>query len=176
MGEVLRDGQRIGIRFVRRLAHPAERVWAALTESEQLRYWLPCDIVGERRAGADIELPFWPAQVEKYGLEQTSLPGMIEVWEPPAVFQWTWGGDVVRFELHGTPDGTTLTFTTWLQSSDPDEAAAVAGGYHVCLDELRLLLDTGSAPPLVDSDERVSALQAAYGRSISGRQSRSGRD
>ena len=162
MGEVLRDGQRIGMRFVRQLAHPVEKVWAALTESDQLRHWMPCDIVGERRAGADIILSFWPAQVEKYQLQETSLPGTIEVWEPPVVFQWTWGGDVVRFELASTTTGTTLTFTTWLESTARGDAASVAGGYHVCLDALRLLLDTGSAPPLVDGDERVHELEAAY--------------
>ena len=72
MGEVLRDGERVGLRFVRRFAHPVERVWAAITESDQLRFWMPCDIVGERRAGADVTLPFWPAAVEKYQLEETT--------------------------------------------------------------------------------------------------------
>ena len=74
MGEVLRDGERVGLRFVRRFAHPVERVWSAITESDQLQFWMPCDIVGERRAGADIKLPFWPAQVEKYQLEETASP------------------------------------------------------------------------------------------------------
>ncbi len=31
-------------------------------------------------------------------------------------------------------------------------AANTAAGYHVCLDHLVELLDTGSAPPLVDAD------------------------
>ena len=66
------DGQ-VGLRYVRRLAHPPEKVWRALTESEHLRHWLPCDIVGERRAGAPIELPFWPEHVESYGIEDPVL-------------------------------------------------------------------------------------------------------
>ena len=52
LGELVRDGERVGLRFVRVYPHPVERVWRALTESDQLRYWLPCDIVGERRPGA----------------------------------------------------------------------------------------------------------------------------
>ena len=71
MGEVLRDGERVGLRYARRFAHPVERVWSAITESDQLQFWMPCDIVGERRAGADIKLPFWPAAVEKYELDET---------------------------------------------------------------------------------------------------------
>ena len=37
MGEVLRDGERVGLRYVRRFSHPVERVWSALTESDQLQ-------------------------------------------------------------------------------------------------------------------------------------------
>ena len=48
-GELIREGERAGLRYVRRYPHPAERVWRAITESDQLRYWMPCDIVGERR-------------------------------------------------------------------------------------------------------------------------------
>jgi len=167
MGEVLRDGERLGLRFVRHLPHPVERVWRAITESDQLRNWMPCDIVGERRAGSEIELPFWPAQVEKYQIEETTLRGRIEVWEPPAVFQWTWGDDVLRFELQDQSGETMLIFTTWLESSDPEEAAGAAGGYHVCLDELGVLLDIGSTPPLVDKDDDARRLQDHYAERLS---------
>ena len=166
MGEVLRDGHRIGLRFVRHFSHPLERVWSALTESDQLRHWMPCDIVGERRAGADVELPFWPAQVARYQLEETSVRGRIEVWEPPQIFQWTWGGDVLRFELERSDGETTLTFTTWLESPDPDGAVSAAGGYHVCLSQLGVLLDTGAAPPLVDRDSEARGLQDAYAEQL----------
>jgi uncharacterized protein YndB with AHSA1/START domain len=166
MGEVLHDGVRIGLRYVRRFDHPVERVWSAITESEQLRFWMPCDIVGERRAGADIKLPFWPAQVEKYQLEETTLTGRIEVWDPPTVFQWSWSGDILRFELRRSNGGTTMTFTTWLESPDLDVAAGAAGGYHVCLSALQALLDTGSAPPLVDSDEAARRLQSEYAKQL----------
>lgn len=167
MGEVLRDGMRIGLRFVRRFPHPVRRVWSALTESDQLRYWMPCDILGERSTGAEITLSFWPAQVERYQLEEEAvLTGRIEAWEPPHLFQWTWGGDVLRFELQPDGDSTTLTFTTWLESPDRDGAASAAGGYHVCLDELATLLDTGSAAPLTEKDEAARHLQAEYAKQL----------
>lgn len=162
LGEVIRDAERTGLRFVRRLDHPVERVWAAITESEGLRAWLPCDIVGERRAGAAIELPFWPAQVEKYEIAEPVLSGRIEVWDPPRVFQWTWGGDVLRFELEPDDHATTLRFTTWLETADPDPMRKKAAGYHVCLQALAIWLDTGSAGPLTDSDHLVHDLEATY--------------
>ena len=153
------------VRFERHLAHPREKVWRALTESEHLAHWMPCDIVGERRAGAEIELPFWPAQVERWGIETPTLPGVINVWEPPAVFEWRWSTDLLRWELDEVDGGTRLRLTTWV-GPDGNDAANKAAGYHVCLDHLIELLDTGTAPPLVDADP--SALEASYRAGIPG--------
>ena len=40
--------------FTRRLAHPREKVWRAVSEPEHLAAWYPQEIVGERRAGAPL--------------------------------------------------------------------------------------------------------------------------
>lgn len=50
------------LEFVRRLAHPMERVWRALTEREHLLSWMPCDIIGDRREpdGDHTELTLRP--------------------------------------------------------------------------------------------------------------------
>ena len=151
LGEVLRDGDTIGLRYVRQLAHPPERVWRAITESDQLRHWLPTDIVGERRAGASIQLPFWPDLVDKYEIADDTLTGRILTWDPPRTFSWMWDRDTLIFELHPTDTGTRLVFTTWVvdTTAGVDKTAA---GYHVCLDQLALLVDTGSAPRFVDQD------------------------
>jgi uncharacterized protein YndB with AHSA1/START domain len=160
LAQYLRDGERPALRFERQLAHPPEKVWRALTESEHLQHWLPTDIVGDRRAGATIELPFWPAHVEKYAIPVASMPGRITVWDPPSVFEWEWATDLVRFELTPDGDGTTLVLTTWLsdEGGDPGNTAA---GYHVCLDNLVELLDTGAvSTPLVDVS--VTELEQQY--------------
>jgi uncharacterized protein YndB with AHSA1/START domain len=157
MATVLRDGDRVGLRYHRPLRHPPEKVWRAITESTNLRHWLPCDIVGERRAGADIELPFWPDQVETYELEQPVLTGRILTWEPTSVFEWTWEGDVLRFELAPRGGGTDLTFTTWF--ADPDVAGGAGAGYHICLDHLARLLDGDTGRALTDPVVRTDVEQ-----------------
>lgn len=167
LGSIARDGDGYVVRFERRLHHPRGKVWRAITESEHLAHWMPCDIVGERRSGADIELPFWPAHVEKYGRDSTpTLAGRIEVWDPPAVFEWWWSTDRLRWELDEIDNGTLLRFTTWL-GPDGHGAANTAAGYHVCLANLIDLLDTGGAPPLVDADvvpfEQVYSAQVTDG-------------
>ena len=59
-------------------------------------------------------------------------------------------------------DGTELTFTTW--PADPDLAGAVssAAGYHICLTELTMLLERGSAPPMTEIDAIVFRFEEAY--------------
>jgi uncharacterized protein YndB with AHSA1/START domain len=160
MGTVLNDDGRWGVRYERTLRHPPEKVWRALTESEHLRHWMPTDIVGERRAGAPIELPFWPAQVERYTIEEPVLHGEIRVWDPPAVFEWTWDTDVLRWELTPTDEGTLLTFTTRLGDGKADTAWGAAAGYHICLDQLIDLLDDGEVGPL--EDRTVSRWEERY--------------
>lgn len=162
LGELVREGDRSGLRYVRRYPHPVDRVWRAITDSDQLRYWMPCDIVGERAAGAAITLPFWPAHVEKYGIDEPALSGRIEIWEPPRRFAWTWGGDLLIFELSGVDDGTELVFTTWPEDSDLAGIVSTAGGYHICLAELAVLLDDGSAPAMTEVDTIAFRLETTY--------------
>jgi uncharacterized protein YndB with AHSA1/START domain len=69
LGEVLRDEDKWVLRYKRVLRHAPDKVWAALTESDHLRHWMPCDIVGERREGAE-GAAVWPAQVERYAIEE----------------------------------------------------------------------------------------------------------
>ena len=159
LGEVLRDGGRTGLRYVRLLHHAPEKVWRALTESDSLRHWFPTDIVGERVAGTRLSLPFWPEglelastteAIEEMGVDPASFvsAGELQVWDPPHTFEFTWTvddradlSDLLRFELEPTDDGTRLTFTTWL--GGPIGNADTATGWHVCLDELADLLDEG---------------------------------
>jgi hypothetical protein len=75
------------------------------------------------------------------------------------VFEWTWHTDLLRWELAPEGEGTRLTLTTWLGAMGPG-TAKVAAGYHACLANLEQLLDTGSAPPLIDVD--VAPLERRY--------------
>jgi hypothetical protein len=124
---------------------------------------MPCDIVGDRRAGADIDLVFWLDHVERYAIEEPVTHGKILSWDPPRVFEWTWDTDVLRWELEPFEGGTKLTLTSWL-GKDIDVAKDAAAGYHVCLDQLIKLLDTGSTGPLVDAD--VSRWEARYAEAV----------
>jgi len=160
LGEILHDGDRVGLRYERTFRHPIDRVWRALHDSDDLRHWLPVDIVGERAAGATIDLPFWPEVTVKYPEETgpSSLPGRIVTWDPPHLFEWMWDTDELRFELTETTDGCRLVFTTWIDKTPGVEKTAA--GYHVCLHALRTLLDDGIEGSVVDHD--TAAIEARY--------------
>ena len=158
------DGRWV-LRFERSFPHPPQKVWRALTEAGHLRSWFPVDLVGDRRAGAALTLPFWPEVVERYGdrIGETVTHGEILVWEPVSLLEWTWDGDVLRWELSARDGGTDLTLTTWL--GDPDlDATDPAAGYHDCLHRLRQTLDGQS--PSWPAEEEITRLQERYAAAL----------
>lgn len=163
LGTVERDGDKLRLRYERNLAHPPATVWRALTESAGLRHWFPADIVGDRAAGAEVQLPFWPEgaqesmeMLDEAGVDTTdmdpneALPGLIRAFDPPRLFELVWGNpdgeaDVLRFELEPNDGGTRLVFTTWPGEPGPLGHAGTGAGWHSCLDALETLVDTGAA-------------------------------
>lgn len=160
LGEIVRHSNgATSLRFERELARPPERVWRALTESDQLRHWMPCDIVRLREAGAEVTAPFWDDVVAKYGIEDTVLTGRIVTWRLPSTLAWEWDDELLTYQLEPTPTGTQLKLNIDLGSKGPD-VHLVAAGYHICLNQLCALVDTGEAPPFIDADP--SQYEALY--------------
>jgi uncharacterized protein YndB with AHSA1/START domain len=139
------------LRFERHLAQPPEKVWRALTEPEHLAAWFPADMEGERRAGAPLQFPFRDGEGE-------TMDGEMLVYEPPSVLQYRWDVEILRFELHPTPGGCTLTFTSTL--ADVGTGARDAAGWHACLDLLSHHL--AGATPRWTPDGRWAQLHPGY--------------
>lgn len=148
LGVLERHGDRWRLTFVRRLDHPPERVWRAVTEDDGLAAWFPQRIVGARRAGA-------PLRFVTAGDE--SFEGRMLVFDPPSVMELTWGGDVLRIEVVPDGDGTRLTLTDTFM--DQGKAARDAAGWHECLDRLVCALD-GRTP--LPAGERWKAVHPRY--------------
>jgi hypothetical protein len=65
--------------------------------------------------------------------------GEVKEVDPPRRLVFTWGGDMLEFELEPLPDegrgpGCLLRFTAAM--SEDDKVARDAAGWHVCLDRL----------------------------------------
>jgi uncharacterized protein YndB with AHSA1/START domain len=135
LGTLVREGDRWTLTFTRRLPHPQEKVWRAVTEPEHLVVWFPQQIVGARSAGARLRF------VSSGG---EAFEGEMLVFDPPSVMELMWGADRLRIELQRDDSGTLLTLTDTFE--DLGKAARDAAGWHECLDRLVGELD-GKTPP-----------------------------
>jgi uncharacterized protein YndB with AHSA1/START domain len=127
-GTLDRSGEVPRLRYERRLAHPPEKVWAALTEPERLAAWFPTTIEGERTAGARLKFAF----AEEMKIEP--MLGELLRFEPPSLLEFSWGPDTVRFELSPDGEGTVLSLIVGLE--ELGKAARDGAGWHTCLDAL----------------------------------------
>jgi uncharacterized protein YndB with AHSA1/START domain len=147
-GTVETVGGRLVLRYERRLAHPPERVWRAITEPAQLEKWFPAAVEMEDLvAGGVMHFTFREKDVD-------SPDGRITELDPPRVLAFDWGPENLRFELRPEPHGCLLVFTNTLD--DRSKLARVGAGWHLCLDLLEAELD-GRAVPW-DPDERWKRL------------------
>jgi uncharacterized protein YndB with AHSA1/START domain len=125
IGDLDQVGDGWQLRFTRELPHSAEKVWAAITEPEQLARWFPDTIVvDEWSVGAPL----------RFEHPDLSFEGEVRAVEPPSLLEFTWGTDTLRFEIVASGDGCTLTLTDKLD--ELGKAARDGAGWHTCLDQL----------------------------------------
>ncbi len=124
---------RPALRFERRLAHPIDAVWRAITDPDELWHWFPSGVEVDLRIGGAMKFTFREQELEN---APATMQGEVTDLDRPRVFAFFWGGDQLRFELEPTDGGrgTNLRFTVRLDARD--KAARDAAGWHVCLDRL----------------------------------------
>jgi uncharacterized protein YndB with AHSA1/START domain len=113
------------VRFERTFPHPTTQVWDAITDPARPAQWFPTSVeFGELRAGAPISFRF----------EEDRYPPMsgafCEVLAPRRL-SFTWGEDVLTFELEERGGGAAcrLSFSVMLDSAD--KAARDAAGWMI---------------------------------------------
>jgi DNA-binding transcriptional ArsR family regulator len=108
------------LRFERKLAHPVERVWRAISEPGELERWFPAAVDWTPEVGETFE-------AGGAALEVTEV-------DPPHRLAWVYAGQPHRFELTAHEDGCRLIFTHMID--DPALAAQTATGWHTYLSRL----------------------------------------
>ncbi len=134
------DG-RFVLRFEVPLAQSREIVWHALTQPEPRACWFPARVQLELREGAPLHFTPTRAQVERFGIPQDQIgTGVVLQVSPPALLEFSWGDEVLRWELAQAPaGGTTLIFTNTI--TDSADAPAIAAGWHAGLEVVKAQLD-----------------------------------
>jgi uncharacterized protein YndB with AHSA1/START domain len=150
-GQISGAGDARAVRFERRLSHPPEEVWAALTEPRRIAEWLT-KATCEPRQDGEVVLDFGPGNV---------VTGRITIWEPPRSLSYGWRfpdghGSRVSWTLEADGEGTRLTLVHELLRAG--EASGDAAGWHTYLERLAGHLD-GEIP---DFQQRFEELRAGY--------------
>ena len=150
-GELQQSGDRWRLVFARRLDHPPEKVWRAITEPAHLEAWFPQRIVGEWKVGS-------PLRFESSAGPPHGFDGEVLAFEEHALVEFRWGTDTIRLEIAPEDGGCLLTLTDTFD--EVGKAARDAAGWHTCLDQLEHELD-GSAPSW-NSTERWQEVHPGY--------------
>ncbi|MFD2444573.1 SRPBCC family protein [Bacillus sp. CGMCC 1.16607] len=118
-------------RYDRHLNHSVEQVWSMLTENDKLSQWFKELSVDDLRVGGAIKFDMQDGTFKE--LKITDL-------DMYSVLAYTWGEDMVRFELSPLEEGCRLILTEsllQLTNHTPKDLA----GWHVCLEVIEVLLD-----------------------------------
>ena len=177
-GTVERDGGAHVMRYERRLVHPVEKVWAALTVPEQLAEWLAAADELELRHGGRIVLRYQnvPDDLGDWKREGVEMPedldpgaamsGTITRLDPPRLIEYELEQmGLMRWELRPDGDGCLLTFTNVVELPVEVPPEQTLAGWHVILDTLAEAL--AGRPPAwetwtQDHMQRWKAIRDSY--------------
>jgi uncharacterized protein YndB with AHSA1/START domain len=124
----------------RHIGHPRALVWRAVTEPEQMRRWFPAAVEYDAVVGGKVRYSFEGRDGADDGGD-----GEVTAYEPPRLFEYTWNGSVLRWELVPEPGGTLLLFTHVFD--DRPGAASFAAGWDACVAAMAAVLDGAQPPP-----------------------------
>lgn len=140
------DGDRWTLVFVRVLRHSPERVWAALTDPAEVSAWAPFTTDRDLGRVGDATLTMVGGDASE------DLPASVTRAERPTLLEYTWGTDLLRWELDSVDVGTRLTLRHTLDNRE--WVPKVAAGWHLCLDVAERLLDGQPIDPIRGDDAR----------------------
>jgi uncharacterized protein YndB with AHSA1/START domain len=154
------------IRFDRRLRHPIERVWQALTDPGELRRWWG-DTKLELVEGGPFQLRW--RNTDEHG-DVATLDGTITGIDPPRLLEISadWGSTApgqpgtrthLTWRLEPDGDHTLLHFTNRVEA--PDRDVPTAAGWHLHLDALATIL-AGDAVDIAHPEALFAPIHQAY--------------
>jgi uncharacterized protein YndB with AHSA1/START domain len=158
-GTMIHSGEKAVLRFERRLAHPIDNVWNAITDPRQLDRWLG-EVEADLQRGGRFAITWKNAHPETG--ERLTMDATITELDPPRLLEIE--GEphgVVRFELVEEANGTVLTFTSTLDLPEEYRDRALAG-WHYHLDALATALDGGETELVDLPNEEFERVQARY--------------
>jgi uncharacterized protein YndB with AHSA1/START domain len=132
-----RDGRHV-LRYERRLAHPVERVWAAITDPSELRGWLG-DVDIDLVEGGRVQVRWLNSDDEG---NQAVADGTVTALAPPRLLELdTAPHGVLRWELAAAGEGETALTLTVSVPAPNEQVGSARAGWHIHLEHLADALD-----------------------------------
>jgi uncharacterized protein YndB with AHSA1/START domain len=142
LGTLTDHGDHVVLRYERRLPHPRDRVWAALTDPRDLLAWWGEVCAPRLEAGEPYAITWLNEAAD--GTRLTMKATITEI-RPPELLELA--GEphgTLRFELRADGDETQLTLLC-TSPVPPEHRTSVQAGWHFHLDALATALDGGAA-------------------------------
>lgn len=127
-------------RFERHLKHSVEKVWSSLTENDMLAKWFSELRVDDLREGGIIKFDMQDGTFEELEIIELKICSVLE---------YTWGEDLVRFELYPEPEGCRLVLIEKIKKITNHTPKDISG-WDVCLDVIEALLDSRTIESRMD--------------------------
>jgi uncharacterized protein YndB with AHSA1/START domain len=158
LGTLEDHGDHVVLRYRRRLSHPVERVWAALTEPAELVRWWGEVAAPRLQVGAPYAITWLNADED--GERLTMQATITELREHELLELEGEPHGTVRFELRPDGDATELLLQC-TSPVPPEHRTSVQAGWHFHLDALERALD-GGRTDLADPAPRWAPIHERY--------------
>jgi uncharacterized protein YndB with AHSA1/START domain len=136
-GKITREPDGYMVVFQRNFQHPIEKVWDALTNPAILKIWFT-EIEMDFREGGKMVFHFAddPKSVSN---------GEIVTIKAPHLFEFTWEGELARWELTARSKTSCALKLTYSRLAE-DYAVKAPAGFHIILDQLDAVLNGRTVP------------------------------
>lgn len=132
--------------FVKEFRHSPGKVWQLLTRPEHHREWAPFESDRNLSTIGPAKLIMIDRDVEM------KFDAIVSQSVAPDLLEYTWGTDVLRWEVQNTAEGCRLTLHH--TTGTKDWVPKVAAGWHICLDVAGYFLDGNPIGRIVGEDAK----------------------
>ena len=144
-----------GVWFERTSKHSPERLWRAITNSDELTRWLGYPARVDLRIGGDYFADF----------ARTGggvMDGIIVKLEPGRLLRYAWGTSTVDWTIEPSDSGCRYVFAQHGLYPRPAGEEELVAGWHVWLEDLEQFMDTGAPSTQAEGEVRWREVGALY--------------
>ncbi len=154
LGAVVRDDDGMRLEFVRTYPDPIERVWAAVTDADELARWFGTWRGDPSTGTVELAMIEGDGDFHPASIVECRAPHRLAVVVPSPDGDWP-----LSVELSESDGETTLVFVH--RMAEPYDATSIGPGWHYYLDRLGALI-AGSPMPEGDDWPTYEPLGPAY--------------